>query len=89
MYKGGKWSGWRGWLAITDQRLWFEANVLGLFGTQEEIPIKEIAEVSLKNTLGFMPNCLWVRKKSGDTYDFIVNGRRQLLEIIRSRLSPE
>jgi len=88
MYKGGKWSGWRGRLAVTNRRIWFEADVLGLFGTQEEIAMEQIAEVRLKNTLGFMPNCIWVRTKTGVVYEFIVSGRRQLIDIIAGRLSP-
>ena len=87
MYKDGKWSGWRGRMAVTNRRVWFEASVLGLFGTEEEIPIEEIAQVRLKNTLGFMPNCLFVKTKSGRAYEFITIGRKQLMEIITSRMS--
>jgi len=84
MYRNGKSGGWRGRFAITDQRIWFEANVFNLFGTTQEIPFDAIADVELRNTLGFMPNDLFIRTESGETYDFITSGRRRLMNIITS-----
>jgi len=86
MYKDGKWSGWRGRLAVTDRRVWFEAHVLGLFGTEQEIAFDDIEIVELRKTLGFMPNDPFIRTKNGQTFDFVTGGRRQLRDIITSHM---
>lgn len=81
MYRGGGWAGWRGWLTVTDQRLLFEARVLG-HGTSEEILMSGIASATLENTLGLIPNRVRVVRHDGGVIDFITLGRRQIVETV-------
>lgn len=81
MYRGGGWAGWRGRLTVTDQRLLFEARVLGR-GTSEEILMSGIASVTLENTLGLIPNRVRVVGCDGSVIDFITLGRRQIVETV-------
>lgn len=81
MYRGGGWTGWRGRLTVTDQRLLFEARVLG-HGTSEEILMSRIASATLENSLGLIPNRVRVVRQDGGVIDFITFGRRRIVETI-------
>ncbi len=81
MYRGGGSAGWRGRLTVTDQRLLFEARVLG-HGTSEEILMSEIASATLENTLGLIPNRVRIVKRDGSVIDFITLDRRQIVEVV-------
>jgi hypothetical protein len=81
MYRGGGWSGWRGFLTITDRRLFFEARVFG-HGTDEEIGFDEVASATLLRTLGLIPNRVRVVMLDGRVIDFVTSGRRRVVDTI-------
>jgi hypothetical protein len=52
--------------------------------TPQEIDMKDITEVGPRNTLGLVPNGMYVRSKDGTEYRFVVWGRNNLIKIIQA-----
>jgi hypothetical protein len=74
-----------GRLKITNRRVLFESHAMNLQKIPAEILFSDIAEVSKRNTLGFVPNGMLIRTKAGVEYKFVVSGRDKLISIIESK----
>jgi hypothetical protein len=71
---------------VKDQVPLFEPKALIMQKNREEILFSDIAEVSKRNTMGFIANGVLIRSKAGVEYKFVVLGRDKLISIIQSRL---
>lgn len=77
-----------GKLTLTNRRLVFEPNAIdakvipGMKDTVWEAQLKWIEDVSPRDTLGIIPNGIYIKLKSGDGYSFVVWGRSQLIALI-------
>ena len=49
-----------------------------------EINLTDITEVGKRNTLGLLPNGMYVRTKSGKELRFVAGGRSNLIKIIQA-----
>jgi hypothetical protein len=75
-----------GRMKITTRRVLFESHAINLQKMPAEISITDIAEVGKRNTLGLIPNGLFIRTKTGVEYKFVVFGRDKLIRIIQDQL---
>ena len=66
--------------------LLFEAHDLNVQGEPLSIPLNEIAGVTTCNTLGVVPNGVRVRCRSGQQYQFVLWGRKRLIDLIEQQL---
>ncbi len=71
-----------GRLKITNRRVMFEPHAINFQKIPAEIHLSEIAEVGARNTMGFVPNGVFLRTKSGVEYNFVVWGRAKLIGLI-------
>jgi DnaJ-class molecular chaperone len=72
-----------GRLFLTPDTLLFKSHRFNLQTGETEIPMSDVREVTLKNTLGVVPNGLLVLTKDGKKYRFVVSGRQRIMEFIR------
>lgn len=74
-----------GRLKITNRRVVFEPHALNLQRIPAEILLSDVAEVGPRNTLGIVPNGMFIRTKAGVEYRFVVWGRDRLIGLIAAR----
>lgn len=77
-----------GKLKITDKRLHFMSHSFNIQTGETEIPLGEIAEVTKVNTLGLVPNGLLIKLKNGKSYQFVVNQRNTVYDLVKSLIEP-
>jgi hypothetical protein len=73
-----------GRMQITTHRILFKAHAINIQKEPAEIDLKDVVEVGKRNTLGLVPNGLYVRTKDGTEYRFVVWGRGNLIKIIQA-----
>ena len=73
-----------GRMQITTHRILFKPHAINFQKEPAEIDLKNIAEVGKRNTLGLVPNGMYVRTKDGTEYRFVVWGRSNLIKIIQA-----
>lgn len=73
-----------GHLEITTHRLLFKPHAINIQKEPTEINLTDIVEVGKRNTLGLVPNGMYVRTKDGVEYRFVVWGRTNLIKIIQA-----
>jgi hypothetical protein len=73
-----------GRMQITTHRILFQPHAINIQKEPAEIDLKDVSEVGPRNTLGLVPNGLYVRTKDGTEYRFVVWGRGNLIKIIQS-----
>jgi GRAM domain len=82
LFRGAEAVGGR--LQITTHKLFFLPHAVNIQRTPQEIDLKDITEVGPRNTLGLVPNGMYVRTKDGTEYRFVVWGRSNLIKIIQA-----
>jgi hypothetical protein len=82
LFRGAEAVGGR--MQITTHRVLFKPHAINIQKEPAEIDLKEITEVGPRNTLGLVPNGLYVRTKDGTEYGFVVWGRGNLIKIIQA-----
>jgi hypothetical protein len=75
-----------GWLYLTNQRLLFTPHSVGIQTHQSSIDLFQIASVEAGASLWIIPNQLVVVTKSGKREKFVVQGREQWVEMIRTHV---
>jgi hypothetical protein len=73
-----------GRLQITTHKLFFLPHAVNIQNSPQEIDLKDITEVGPRNTLGLVPNGMYIRTKDGTEYKFVVWGRGNLIKIIQA-----
>jgi hypothetical protein len=73
-----------GRMQITTHRVLFKPHAINIQKEPAEIDLKEITEVGPRNTLGLVPNGMYVRNKQGEEFRFVVWGRTNLIKIIQA-----
>ena len=73
-----------GRMQITTHRVLFKPHAINIQKEPAEIDLKDVTEAGPRNTLGLVPNGLYVRTKDGTEYRFVVWGRGNLIKIIQS-----
>jgi len=73
-----------GRMQITTHRILFKPHAINIQKESAEINLKDIVEVGKRNTLGLVPNGMYVRTKDGTEYRFVVWGRSNLIKIIQA-----
>lgn len=73
-----------GRMQITTHRILFKAHAINIQKEPAEIDLKDVTEVGKRNTLGLVPNGMYVRTKDGTEYRFVVWGRGNLIKIIQA-----
>jgi hypothetical protein len=82
LFRGAEAVGGR--MQVTTHRILFKAHAINIQKEPAEIDLKEVVEVGKRNTLGLVPNGLYVRTKDGTEYRFVVWGRGNLIKIIQA-----
>jgi hypothetical protein len=82
LYRGIEGVGGR--MKITDRRVIFEPHAFNLQTQAAEIPLEQISEIRKYNNLGFIPNGILFKLKSGIQYKFVVWGREHLITLIKN-----
>jgi GRAM domain len=82
LFRGAEAVGGR--MQITTHHILFKAHAINIQKEPAEIDLKDIVEVGKRNTLGLVPNGMYVRTKDGTEYRFVVWGRGNLIKIIQS-----
>jgi hypothetical protein len=72
-----------GRLTLTNQRLWFRPHALNIQGGDLSIPLGNIADVELGNSLWVIPNQIVVRCRDGKQHKMVVWGRDAWVAKIR------
>lgn len=75
-----------GKLHLTSKRLIFESHPLNM---QNHILIIELGDILLlgkRNTLGIVPNGMFIECRNGYTEKFVVNGRKKWMEEIQTAM---
>jgi hypothetical protein len=85
MFRGVESVGGR--MRITDKRILFEPHSLNLQKQPAEIPLEQVTEVGKSNTMGFIPNGLFVHLQSGLEYKFVCWQRERLISLIQKHIS--
>jgi GRAM domain len=82
LFRGAEAVGGR--LQITTHRILFKAHAINIQKEPAKIDLKDVVEAGKRNTLGLVPNGLYVRTKDGTEYKFVVWSRNNLIKIILS-----
>lgn len=82
LFRGAEGVGGR--LKITTHRLLFEPHAINIQKEPAEILLGNITEVGKRNTLGIVPNGMFVRTKGGEEFKFVVWGRENLINMIQA-----
>jgi hypothetical protein len=82
LFRGAEAVGGR--MQITTHRILFKAHAINIQKEPAEIDLKDVVEVGKRNTLGLVPNGLYVRARDGTEYRFVVWGRGNLIKIIQA-----
>jgi hypothetical protein len=82
LFRGAEAVGGR--MQITTHRILFKAHAINFQKEPAEIDLRDVTEVGPRNTLGFVPNGMYVRTKDGTEYRFVVWGRGNLIKIIQA-----
>ena len=75
-----------GRLRITSLSVSFKPHTFNVQSSGVSIPLDEIREVGKRNTLGFIPNGMFIRTNDGVEHKFVVWGRGKLIGILNSLL---
>jgi len=73
-----------GRMQITTHRILFKPHAINIQKEPAEIDLKDVTEVGKRNTLGLVPNGMYVRAKDSTEYRFVVWGRSNLIKIIQA-----
>jgi GRAM domain-containing protein len=82
LFRGAEAVGGR--MQITTHRILFKAHAINIQKEPAEIDLKDVVEAGKRNTLGLVPNGMYVRTKDGTEYRFVVWGRSNLIKIIQA-----
>jgi hypothetical protein len=74
-----------GKLKITTRRILFEPHGFNLQTAPLYLALADVAAAGRRNTLGIIPNGMYVRLKSGEEHRFVVWGRDRLIALIEER----
>jgi hypothetical protein len=73
-----------GRMQITTHCILFKPHAINFQTEPAEINLTDITEVGKRNTLGLLPNGMYVRTKSGKELRFVAGGRSNLIKIIQA-----
>ena len=76
-----------GWLFLTDRRLVFKSHSLNVQTHELSIPLNEISDAQPTLTAKFIPNGLKVITRDGHSESFVVEGRREWSNQIKTMLA--
>jgi hypothetical protein len=76
-----------GWLILTSNRLIFKSHGMNIQNQPLSLEMQNIANVSVVNTAGIIPNGLLITKKDGSKEQFVVSGRQSWVKYISPQLS--
>lgn len=71
-----------GRIILSNQRVLFEAHKINVQSARLEIPLSAIESIVPSKTFGIVPNGLTIRCHSGEEYQFVVWGRKQIISKI-------
>lgn len=74
-----------GRIKVTNFRVIFEAHALNIQSQPEIIPLNEIVAAGKRNTIGIIPNGIFIRTSDGNEFRFVTWKREQLLSAICSQ----
>ncbi len=74
-----------GELLVTSSRVIFEPGSLDMDTGIISIPLENIMETSLVKILGFIPNGIELKLKTGEKYRFAVWNRKEILSLIENQ----
>jgi hypothetical protein len=73
-----------GRMQITTHRILFKPHAINFQKEPAEIDLEDVVDVGKRNTLGIVPNGMYVRTKDSKEYRFVVWGRANLIKIIQA-----
>lgn len=76
-----------GRLFLTNQRIYFISHNLNIQNHELSIPLDQILEVGKRNTLGIVPNGMFINLKTGESEKFVIWGRNDWISKIRINIS--
>jgi len=82
LFRGSEAVGGR--IQITTHRVRFKPHSINIQKEPAEIDLQDVTEVGPRNTLGIVPNGMFVRTKDGTEYRFVVWGRGNLIKTIQA-----
>jgi hypothetical protein len=76
-----------GELYLTNNRVIFKSHQFNIQTHTEKFPIDEIVDIGKRNTLGIVPNGIFIKMKDGRFEKFVVWRRSEWLAEIQERLN--
>lgn len=76
-----------GHLYVTNKRVIFESHPLNLQNHILIIELGDILELGKRNTLGIVPNGIFIECRNGHNEKFVVNGRKKWMEEISGAMA--
>lgn len=76
-----------GRITITNFRIWFEPHALNIQSQPEEISLNVITAIGKRNTMGIIPNGMYVRTNSGQEFHFVTWKRETLIRTVQQQIS--
>jgi len=68
-----------GRLYLTNQRVYFKSHPINVQTHELTIELKDIKTIGKRNTLGIVPNGVFIETQQGNTEKLVVNGRKKWL----------
>jgi hypothetical protein len=75
-----------GQLYLSLDKLYFRSHGFNFENYEYDLPLNEIAEIGYFNTLGLIPNGLFIKLSSGQEQRFVVGNRKYWKEVIEEAM---
>ncbi len=76
-----------GRITLTNFRVWFEPHALNIQSHPEEIPLNIITGVGKRNTMGIIPNGMYIRTNTGKEFKFVTWNSENLISAINEQVA--